>query len=313
MSRPLVSAILLAWSGTTLVLGESPRFRSVGLVDRLAHHLPGARGHSRPTRGTLSISSFHEVVAPLVGGAGDRLTRLIGVSEELAVKLERVHATETIADYRMRELGVALVSMAGAGVVTVALRPPAPIAVLFLVGAPTLAFLVLEREVARASQAWQRQLFAELPIVTEQLGMLLGSGYSLGAALNRLAARGSGSCAADLRRVCGRIRQGPSWPMCGPSTGSSASSRSTAKPATSGGSSPRRHDPSDATRTARSSRPSSAEPSRCGSPSPSRPSSPACSSWSCRSCRPCACSRRPDAKRAPTRPTHPNHDPEAEP
>ncbi len=38
--------------------------------------------------------------------------------------------------------------------------------------------------------------------------MLLSAGYSLGAALNRLAARGNGCAARDLARVCGRIRQG---------------------------------------------------------------------------------------------------------
>src|SRR3546814_12740767 len=38
--------------------------------------------------------------------------------------------------------------------------------------------------------------------------MLLGAGYSLGAALNRIAARGNGACARDLVGVCGRVRQG---------------------------------------------------------------------------------------------------------
>jgi hypothetical protein len=38
--------------------------------------------------------------------------------------------------------------------------------------------------------------------------MLLSAGYSLGAGLNRLAARGTGWAARDLARVCGRIRQG---------------------------------------------------------------------------------------------------------
>ena len=45
-------------------------------------------------------------------------------------------------------------------------------------------------------------------MLSEQLGMLLGAGYSLGGALNRLAAAGSGACAQDLAGVCGRIRQG---------------------------------------------------------------------------------------------------------
>jgi Flp pilus assembly protein TadB len=38
--------------------------------------------------------------------------------------------------------------------------------------------------------------------------MLLSAGYSLSAALNRLAVRGTGVAAQDLARVCGRIRQG---------------------------------------------------------------------------------------------------------
>jgi tight adherence protein C len=44
--------------------------------------------------------------------------------------------------------------------------------------------------------------------VAEQLGMLLGAGYSLGSALSRLAVRGTGACGRDLVRVTGRIRQG---------------------------------------------------------------------------------------------------------
>jgi Flp pilus assembly protein TadB len=51
-------------------------------------------------------------------------------------------------------------------------------------------------------------VFLELPVVTEQLAMLITAGFSLGAALNRVGERGNGVCAADLRRVCGRVRQG---------------------------------------------------------------------------------------------------------
>ena len=85
---------------------------------------------------------------------------------------------------------------------------PAVVALLFVLGAPLLAFLVLEQQVAGESARWQRRIFLELPVVTEQLGMLLSAGYSLGAALNRIAPRGRGACGRDLARVCGRIRQG---------------------------------------------------------------------------------------------------------
>ena len=39
------------------------------------------------------------------------------------------------------------------------------------------------------SAKWQSGIFLELPVVSEQLGMLLSAGFSLGAALNRLAGR----------------------------------------------------------------------------------------------------------------------------
>jgi tight adherence protein C len=66
----------------------------------------------------------------------------------------------------------------------------------------------VEHRLARESAAWQRRTFLELPVVAEQLGMLLSSGYSLGAALNRLARRGVGVIGRDLGRVVGRVRQG---------------------------------------------------------------------------------------------------------
>jgi Flp pilus assembly protein TadB len=80
--------------------------------------------------------------------------------------------------------------------------------VFLLLGAPVLAFLVVEQRLATASKRWQRRLFLELPVVSEQLAMLLSAGFSLGSALNRLATRGRGACAQDLQRVTGRIRQG---------------------------------------------------------------------------------------------------------
>ena len=69
-------------------------------------------------------------------------------------------------------------------------------------------FLVLEQQVASESAARQRRIFLELPVVSEQLAMLLSAGYSLGAALARVASRGQGACAEDLRVVMGRVRQG---------------------------------------------------------------------------------------------------------
>jgi type II secretory pathway component PulF len=73
---------------------------------------------------------------------------------------------------------------------------------------PLLAFLIVEQRLARASERWQRTVSQELPVVSEQLAMLLNAGYSLGAAIARLGGRGRGCCAHDLRTVANRIRQG---------------------------------------------------------------------------------------------------------
>ena len=67
---------------------------------------------------------------------------------------------------------------------------------------------LVEQQVITASTRWQRRLFLELPVVSEQIGMLLSAGYSLGGALERISRRGSGACARDLQRVGRRIRQG---------------------------------------------------------------------------------------------------------
>jgi tight adherence protein C len=77
-----------------------------------------------------------------------------------------------------------------------------------VVGAPLLAFLVMEQRLARTSERWQRDLAMELPLVSEQLAMLLNAGHSLGAALARVSQRGQGCAARDLVIVVNRIRHG---------------------------------------------------------------------------------------------------------
>ena len=78
-----------------------------------------------------------------------------------------------------------------------------------MLGGAALAFLLVEQRLAAESARWQRRIFLELPVVAEQLGMLLGAGYSLGR--RAVAARRRGArerAASDLERVTGRVRQG---------------------------------------------------------------------------------------------------------
>jgi tight adherence protein C len=206
MTRPLLLAALVGWTGATLLLGQVRWFRRPALVDRVRPYLTGARPD--PHSAGWSTGAFREVLGPLARSMGSRLAHLFGVSEDLAVRLERVHSPLDVTGFRLRQLGWVVGSFGLAVLGVAAMRPPGAIAVLVLLGSPLLAFLVVEQDLARRSAAWQRRLFLELPVVTEQLGMLLSAGYSMGAALARLSRRTDGAVARDLRRVVGRTRQG---------------------------------------------------------------------------------------------------------
>jgi tight adherence protein C len=199
---------LAVWAGATLFLSQLRWFSRPPLVDRLRPYSPAGMA-SKPRRGAiLSVESFRDVVRPLARSLGERLAKLFGVSEELGTRLERIHSTDDVTAFRVRQLGWSVAGFGLGTLLAIALRPPAPVVLLFILSGPLLGFLVPEQQVAAASDAWRRRLNLELPVVAEQLAMLLSAGYSLGAALNRLAARGGGNVSRDLARVCGRIRQG---------------------------------------------------------------------------------------------------------
>src|SRR4051794_1061337 len=196
--RLAVLCTLGLWVGTTLVLSQLRWFSRPPLVERLRPYSPTGMGGADRRGAILSVDSFRDVIRPLCRALGERLARLFGVSEELGIRLDRIHSTDDVTGFRVRQVGWAVAGFATGTLLAVALRPPAPIALLFVLSGPLLGFLVPEQQVAAASDAWRRRLNLELPVVSEQLAMLLSAGYSLGAALNRLAARGGGNVAKDL-------------------------------------------------------------------------------------------------------------------
>jgi tight adherence protein C len=207
MSRILVAAALVGWIGVTLLLSELRWFSRAPLAERLRPYAPGGMGQP-PRTGVLSLETFREAIAPLARTVGERLSRLLGVTEDLDVRLRRIHSQLDVTAFRVRQVGLSLAGFGVGALVTLTVRPPLPIALLLIAGGPLLAFLLPEQQVGTASQRWQRRLFLELPVVAEQLAMLLSAGFSLGAALNRIAGRGHGCCARDIGRVCARMRQG---------------------------------------------------------------------------------------------------------
>ncbi|MGD9797642.1 MAG: type II secretion system F family protein [Acidimicrobiia bacterium] len=205
--RLLLVAGLAGWVGSTLLLAQVRWFARVPLTQRL---LPYARSRrSGPARpGPFSVASMAELVAPFARDAGERLARLVGIEEDVASRLARIHSPIDPTSFRVRQVGDAVLAVAVAGPAALALSLPAPAVAIVLLATPLLGFLVPEQRLASRSDRWKRQVFLELPVVAEQLGMLLRAGWSLTAALGRIAERGSGAVAADLSRVTRRIRQG---------------------------------------------------------------------------------------------------------
>lgn len=205
MPRVLAASALLFWVGGTLLLSQLRWFNRRPLAARLRPYEPGAAALSTPA---ARVVTARDLLGPAARAAGGRVATLLGVQEPVAARLERVHADIDATAFRTRQMAWCLAGTAGGAVLTTATRPPLGIALLFVGGGGLLAFLVVEQQLASASDRWKRRVFLELPVLTEQLGMLLGAGYSLGSALQRLATRGSGASAVDLAIVCGRMRQG---------------------------------------------------------------------------------------------------------
>ncbi|HSK25035.1 MAG TPA: type II secretion system F family protein [Egicoccus sp.] len=207
MTLLLALAGLLLWAGLTLLFAELRWFSRPTLVTRLGPYVRGGMG-VRAWSGVLAVETFREAVGPIARRLGEAFSRLFGVSEQLDRKLRRVHSPLDVTEFRVRQVGWAVAALLVGALFTVASRPPPPIALLFMLGGLLLAFLLQEQQVAAASKRWQREVHLELPVVAEQIAMLLGAGYSLAGALDRVASRGRGAVASDLRRVLSRIRQG---------------------------------------------------------------------------------------------------------
>ncbi len=205
MTRGLVAAGLALWVGAALLLSNTRRLSRPSLADRLAPYHP-VRARAVRRRG-VSMASVAGMFGPIARDVGDTIAKLFGAVERVDARLRRIHSPLDATAFRLRQLAWSGAALLAALAVS-ATGVPLPVALLLVVGAPLLAFLVAEQRLATASTRWQEQIRLELPVVSEQFAMLLGAGYSLGAAVNRLAERGRGCCARDLTVVANRIRQG---------------------------------------------------------------------------------------------------------
>ncbi len=207
MTQLEVFSSLMFIVGLTLLLSLVRWFGREPVVDRIRPYAPGSYG-TGARQGILSVGSFRDVIAPLASGLGASVAKGFGISEDLDRKLRRIQSPLDASQFRTRQLGWVTTALTLSVFVSIALRFGATLALVVSLGVPLLTFLIMEQRIVAASEAHQERLFHELPVVAEQLGMLLAAGYSLGAALHRVSARGSGVVSSHLQTVMSRTRQG---------------------------------------------------------------------------------------------------------
>src|SRR5918993_2694558 len=136
MPRLLAASTVLFAVGATLVLSELRWFRRQPLVDRLRPYGPGGFQRGAGRSGILSVASFREVIGPLARHGGERIAGMLGVTEDVAIRLGRTHADVDVTAFRVRQLGWAAAGFGAGALLAAATQPPLAIALLFAVGGP---------------------------------------------------------------------------------------------------------------------------------------------------------------------------------
>lgn len=207
MTALLATSLVLLAVGSAWCLDGLPWFRDRPVAQRLRPYVGrGTPASGRPT----GLSGVREVLAPIAIRLGGALSRLLGVQSDLATRLERAGRDADVDAFRLRQLSHATLALGAAGGLALLLRPPAALTISGVLGTPVLAVLLHEHALSGAAERRRQRLAAELPVLAEQLGLLVGAGYSVTGALTRLAARSGGVVADDLHRVLLRIRHGTS-------------------------------------------------------------------------------------------------------
>ncbi|HET6810126.1 MAG TPA: type II secretion system F family protein [Acidimicrobiales bacterium] len=201
--RLLVLSGLALWLGVSLLLLHVPTFSRVRLVDRLR---PFTAGASAPTR--VEGAGVRGVLVPVALEVGARLGRALGMADDVEARLFRIHSSRSVAAFRLRQLGWALAAVALAVTTCSAAGVPASAVLLAGPAAAVGAYAVTEMQLNGECRRFEERRTLEMPVVAEQLAMLVSAGYSLGSALGRVASRGTGACALDIARVHRRIQHG---------------------------------------------------------------------------------------------------------
>lgn len=204
---PLVDGALavLIGIGASLVLAAVPWFSRTAMTTRIGPYLPNG-AHLDPAR--ANRIGLRETLAPTLEWLGRILNRALGVVTDLPIRLQRAGLDTDPYDFRLRQMAFGVLSLIISAVLWVMLPVPLVLGSAILVALPTIAVLAVEQWLNHRIDRRTERLGTELPVIIEQLGMLVSAGYSLTSAVAHIAVRGSGVVASDFVTVTTEIRRG---------------------------------------------------------------------------------------------------------
>ena len=137
-----------------------------------------------------------------------RIATLLDSDAELRARLSQAGIAQSPSAFRTRQYAMcgAVLIASVAALSIIGARPLLGLAGALAAAAATYG--TFEHHLGRTVADRHTQITEELPIVAEQIGMLLASGMSLTSALEATARRGNGICAAGLERVSAHVSGG---------------------------------------------------------------------------------------------------------
>ena len=137
-----------------------------------------------------------------------RIAMLANADAELAARLREAGMARSPFEFRVRQVGGAIAGLVASGTALGAMGVRPLLALAGALGVAAAVYGTSEYRLGRSTALRRTHVAEELPIVAEQIGMLLASGMSLRGALDTAARRGHGICAAGLERVGARVAGG---------------------------------------------------------------------------------------------------------
>lgn len=207
MSARDAALILTFYTGALLLLSG---LRSFSREPRRARIAPYLADRALPAPTSQSATPVAAVLAPLAEALGSRLARMTGIRRDLPARLTAAGSEETPTGFRMKQFVHALIALGLSSVLALSIRPGPVVSLAMLCGLPVLVVLAHEQRLESRIESRRLRTETELPVVTEQIAVLLAAGMSLGATLERIARRGNGVVAAEIAEVQRQVRQGDS-------------------------------------------------------------------------------------------------------